>query len=242
VRRLTTLTDELLDPALVDAARPLITYYDDLAGERIELSGATTANWAAKTANLLRDECDLEPGGTLAALLPAHWQTLAVLLAAWWCGAEVVDEPEGADVVCCDARGLPVALRSGAGAVLALSLHSLGAGLADLPAGVLDYAVEVRAHGDVFTPGPGAGAALRVAGTSRSVQDVLGSARAAAEAAGLNRSCRVLTGREWSVADGLVDVPLAVFSVGGSLVQCRNLDEAAVERRVAAERVTHRLG
>jgi uncharacterized protein (TIGR03089 family) len=241
VRRLSTLTDELLGPALADAARPLITYYDDVAGERIELSGATTANWAAKTANLLREECDLEPGGTLAALLPAHWQTLAVLLGAWWCGAEVVDEPAGADVVCCDPPRLPVASRSGAGAVLALSLHSLGAGLADLPAGVLDYATAVRAHGDVFTPEPAAGSALQLAGTPWSVEDVLGSARAAAEAAGLDSSSRVLTAREWSVADGLLDVPLAVLSVGASLVQCRNLNEAAIERRLVAERVTHRL-
>ncbi|HEX4249647.1 MAG TPA: TIGR03089 family protein, partial [Pseudonocardia sp.] len=98
-----TLTDALLGPLLAaDAARPLVTYYDDATGERIELSGTTLANWAAKTANLMRDECDLEPGARVAVLLPAHWQTLVVLLGAWWCGAEVVADPAGADLVCCD--------------------------------------------------------------------------------------------------------------------------------------------
>ncbi|MDT7643714.1 MAG: hypothetical protein QOC75_714, partial [Pseudonocardiales bacterium] len=58
-----TLTENLLRPLLAsDPARPLITYYDDATGERIELSGTTLANWAAKTANLMRDECDIEPG------------------------------------------------------------------------------------------------------------------------------------------------------------------------------------
>ena len=36
-----------------DGTRPLLTWYDDASGERIELSVATAANWAAKTANLL---------------------------------------------------------------------------------------------------------------------------------------------------------------------------------------------
>ncbi|MBA2310991.1 MAG: TIGR03089 family protein, partial [Pseudonocardiales bacterium] len=71
-----SLTDELLGPLLRDdAAAPRITYYDDATGERVEVSGATLANWAAKSANLLREECDLEPGGRVAMLLPAHWQT-----------------------------------------------------------------------------------------------------------------------------------------------------------------------
>jgi hypothetical protein len=40
------------------------------------------------------------------------------------------------------------------------------------------------------------------------------------------------------VTDGL----LAVLVAGASLVQCRNADPAALERRAAAEKVTVRLG
>ena len=71
-----------------------MTYYDDATGERIELSASTLANWAAKTANMVRDEFALEPGGKVAVLLPAHWQSVAVLLGVWWAGGEVVLSPD----------------------------------------------------------------------------------------------------------------------------------------------------
>lgn len=235
-----TLTDALLGPILArDAARPLITYYDDATGERIELSGTTLANWAAKTANLLRDECDLEPGGRVAVLLPAHWQTLSVLLGAWWCGAEVVSSTDGADVVCCDADRLDVALAAEADVVVALSLHAFGAGLPGLPVGVVDYATEVRLHGDAFAPEHGAaGNAL----DGSAVAETLAAARKAADSAGLTEAARVLTTRDWSVADGLLEVPLAVLTAGGSLVQCRNAtSDEALDRRADSERVTRQL-
>ncbi|MET0997002.1 MAG: TIGR03089 family protein, partial [Mycobacterium sp.] len=70
------LTDALLGPILAaDPAGPRVTYYDDATGERIEVSTVTLANWAAKTANLLRDELGAGPGSRIAVLLPAHWQT-----------------------------------------------------------------------------------------------------------------------------------------------------------------------
>ena len=63
-----TVTERLLGPVLRDrAALPLITFYDDADGTRVELSAATVANWAAKTANWLHDECDLQPGDRLHA-------------------------------------------------------------------------------------------------------------------------------------------------------------------------------
>ena len=75
---------DLLDAALrADPARPLLTYYDDATGERTELSVATFANWVAKSANLLRDDLDAQPGSTLAVALPVHWQAAVVLQSAW---------------------------------------------------------------------------------------------------------------------------------------------------------------
>ena len=98
---------DLFDTALRrDAAAPLVTFYDDATGERVELSGATLANWVAKTANLLQEEFDVGPGSTVAVALPVHWQTAAVLLAVWSGGATVLDTAaeddrrlEAADVV-----------------------------------------------------------------------------------------------------------------------------------------------
>ncbi|PBC79521.1 uncharacterized protein (TIGR03089 family) [Streptomyces sp. TLI_235] len=44
-----------------DPSRPLITFYDDSTGERVELSAKTFDNWVAKTANLLQDELNAGP-------------------------------------------------------------------------------------------------------------------------------------------------------------------------------------
>ena len=76
-----TPADLLRSALAADPARPLVTYYDDATGERVELSVATFANWVAKTSNLLQGELSAEPGDRLALLLPAHWQTAVWLLA-----------------------------------------------------------------------------------------------------------------------------------------------------------------
>jgi uncharacterized protein (TIGR03089 family) len=224
------------------AARPLITFYDDATGERVELSGTTTANWAAKAANLLREECDVEPGSKVALLLPSHWQTAAVLLAAWWCGAAVVAEPGDAEWVLCDADRVDLALASGpAGGVVALSLDAFGKGITGLPAGVVDFATEVRLQGDEFVPWeqvPDSAPALDGA----TVGEVLASARARASELGLSRTDRVLSTLDWNTAEGLRDGLLAVLAAEASLVQVRNPDEAAMARRAGTERTTVRLG
>jgi uncharacterized protein (TIGR03089 family) len=237
-----TLTAALLAPYLVGAAaaRPLVTHYDDATGERVELSGTTTANWAAKAANLLRDECDVGPGTPLAVLLPAHWQTAAVLLAAWWCGADVVAEPDVAEWVLCDAGRVDLALAAEpAGGVVALSLDPFGKGISGLPAGVVDFGPEVRLHGDDFAADRMPDTVPALAGGT--VAEVLADARARAVRLGIGPEDRVLSTLEWSTVDGLGDGLLAVLAAGASLVQCRNADPAALEHRAAAEKVTVRL-
>ncbi len=242
-----------LTAALLDAtsARPLITFYDDATGERVELSGVSTANWAAKAANLLRDECDVEPGSTVAILLPAHWQTAAVLLAAWWCGAEVLpcrsdtvspaDSVGPADLVLCDTERLDLALAAAPGnGIVALSLDAFGKGLTGLPAGVIDFATEVRLHGDDFVPwAPVPDSAPALAGAS--VAEVLADARSRAATLGLASGDRVLSTQDWSDPDGLGDGLLAVLAAKASLVQCRHPDLTALPRRATTERTTHRL-
>ncbi|HEY2764367.1 MAG TPA: TIGR03089 family protein [Pseudonocardiaceae bacterium] len=221
-----TITDAVLGPLLrTDPAGPRITHYDDGAGSRVELSGATLANWAAKTANWLRDELDVQPGDTVAVLLPPHWQTAGVLLGAWWCGATVTLSAAGAQVALCGVSAIAEA--SGADEVAAVGLDALGMGVRALPPGVRDYATEVRVHGDTFTAGasgPGA-------------EQVLGAARARAAMLGLTTGDRVLSTQGWDGgAPG--EVLLAVLAADASLVQCTGTDPATLERRRAAERVT----
>jgi uncharacterized protein (TIGR03089 family) len=219
-----------------DPAGPRITYYDDATGERIELSTVTLANWAAKTGNLLRDELGAGPAARVAVLLPAHWQTAAVLFGIWWIGAQVVLDGAAADIALCTADRLSEADDAvGAGEIAVLSLDAFGKPVADLPVGVTDYATSVRVHGDQVSPERHPGPAL----DGRSVADVLVDAQASAAAQGFTAGDRVMSTARWDTADELTANLLAVFAIGASLVQVANPDASALDRRRQTEKVTH---
>ncbi|WP_396906071.1 TIGR03089 family protein [Mycolicibacterium phlei] len=231
------LTSAILDPLMAsDPAGPRITYYDDATGERIELSTVTLANWAAKTANLLRDELGADPSTRVAVLLPAHWQTAAVLFGIWWAGAQVVLEPgTEAEIALCTADRLADADEAvGTGEVAVLSLDPFGKPVPDLPVGVTDYATAVRVHGDQVVPERHPGPAL----DGRSVDEVLAAARESAAAQGITATDRIMSTARWDTADDLIANLLAVFAAGASLVQVANPDPAALDRRRQTEKVT----
>lgn len=248
--QLTTLTGAILDPMLrADPVGPRITYYDDATGERIELSAVTLANWAAKTGNLLRDELGAGPASRVAILLPAHWQTAAVLFGVWWIGAEAVlpdtlpDAGEAAaDLALCTAERLDeadtaVSAAVSGGEVAVLSLDPFGRAATDVPIGVTDYATAVRVHGDQIVPEHHPGPAL----AGRSVDEILADCHRSAAARGLVSGDRVLSSASWSRPAELVDGLLAIMAVGASLVQVANPDPAALTRRVETEKVTRVL-
>lgn len=217
-----------------DAARPLLTFYDDSTGERVELSGATTRNWVAKVANLLVDGLDCRPGDRIAVLLPLHWQSAVVLLGAWTAGVGVTNDPTDADVVFAAGTALPVAVEAAPLQVVGLSLRPLGGGLVDVPAGVLDFATEVPAFGDVAVPAPLPGPAY----DGVSAADLVGQA----QAAGHSPAERVLTTVAYGTQPGLVHGLLAPLAVGGSAVLCRHADPTLLAARAAVERVTATVG
>jgi len=238
-----------------DPVGPRITYYDDATGERIELSAVTLANWAAKTGNLLRDELGAGPASRVAILLPAHWQTAAVLFGVWWIGAEAVlaDGAAGpadfdrmylrsASVALCTIDRLDEAdsaLTSTApgGEVAVLSLDPFGGPAPDLPIGVIDYATAVRVHGDQIVPERHPGPAL----AGRSAEEILADCEISAAARGLTSKDRVLSSASWPGPGELVDGLLAIMAVGGSLVQVANPDPSALQRRIETEKVTRVL-
>ena len=237
------LTDALLDPLLgTDRMGPRITYYDDASGERIELSTVTLANWAAKTANLLRDELGAGPDSRVAVRLPAHWQTVGVVLGVWWIGAEVVLAGESADIALCTADRLAEADEAAAGGsmtgeVAVLSLDPFGAPVPDLPVGITDYATAVRVHGDQVAGERAPGPAL----AGRSVEEVLAAAQRSAQTSGLTAGDRVMSDRPWSTDQELIDNLLAVLAAGASLVQLSHPDPAVLDRRRVTEKVTRTL-
>ncbi|RMI35099.1 TIGR03089 family protein [Nocardia stercoris] len=228
-----TLTDALLQPILArDGAGPRITWYDDATGARIELSAITLANWAAKTANLIRDEFGLLPGARVAVLLPAHWQTAAVLLGCWWAGTDVVLDPDpDAELALVTADRIDDADQIPE--IAALSLDPMGLPVRGLPVGITDYATSVRVHGDQFAPS-GTGPAL----AGRPVSDILTAATESAARQGFTAEDRVLSTAAWDTAEELIDGLLAVYAAGASLVQVANEDRAGRDRRIASERIT----
>ncbi|WP_055591337.1 TIGR03089 family protein [Streptacidiphilus griseoplanus] len=236
-----------------DPARPLVTFYDDGTGERVELSVRTFDNWVAKTSNLLQDELGAGPGDTAALLLPAHWQTAVWLLACWSVGVTAAPggDPAAADLVVSGPDGLEAA-QACSGERVALALRPLGGRFPQRPAGFLDYATEVPAQGDRFAPyspvdpdAPALSIAADGAEHRLTGEETVRQARAGAARLGVGPGDRVLSTLPYDSWEGLEAGLLAPLAAGGSVVLCRNsgaLTAEQWEKRIASERVTVRLG
>uniref|UniRef100_UPI003C7DD9F0 TIGR03089 family protein n=1 Tax=unclassified Streptomyces TaxID=2593676 RepID=UPI003C7DD9F0 len=240
-----TPADLLRSALAADPARPLVTFYDDATGERVELSVATFANWVAKTANLLQGDLAAEPGDRIALLLPAHWQSAVWLLACSSVGvvAEVQGDPAGADLVVSGPDTLDRA-RACRGERIALALRPLGGRFPQAPEGFADYAVEVPGQGDRFAPyapvDPAA-PALTVGTVSMTAEQLVARSREDAAELGLGPGSRLLTGRTYDTWEGLSAGLFAPLVAGGSVVLCRHLDRLDADglaKRVESERIT----
>ena len=246
-----TTTENTTFPATVasalreDAARPLVTFYDDATGERIELSVTTYANWVAKTASLLQDELDVERGARVLVDLPTHWLGAVWLGACWTIGAaittDVGEEPTVDLVVCGPDAPRRYAVQAPGTAVVALSLRPLGGRFTEpLPEGVLDYGAVVLAQPDAFVaydPVAADDAAWERGGGALSQRDLL---REAAERPLLERHGRLLTDLNPCSPEG-VNTLLSPLLLGGGAVWVANPDPATWQRRYDEERATAQL-
>ena len=228
-----------------DATRPLVTFYDDASGERVELSVATYANWVAKTAGLASDELDLERGGLVLVDLPTHWLGAVWLGAAWTLGLVVTDDRSlagQADLVVCGPDGVErYAAHASRVPVLALSLRPLGGRFSEtLPTGVTDFGAVVLAQPDVFVavdpPAPSDPAWRDGSGTSTQADLLAQAARSGAVTTG----GRLLTDVNPCTHSGQQTL-LAPLVHRASTVWVRHPDEAAWPARVEQERATAEL-
>ncbi|PSK97075.1 uncharacterized protein (TIGR03089 family) [Murinocardiopsis flavida] len=236
--------------AAADPVRPFITAYDHESGGRVELSYATFGNWVAKTSNMLVDGFATQPGDRVALALPVHWQTLVWLVACWSTGTVPVlvegDAVPEADVAVADAARIGAALDTGANEVVGASLHPLGAPMADLPSAAVDYAVEVRGHGDLFRPtAPADPSAVALeepgAGTRSGAELVALATEKAAEwrLTATDRVAIITTGSD-SVAPlgpGLAHFVAALHG-SAALMLSPDIDSATLQSRLGMERVT----
>ena len=217
-----------------DPAQPLLTLVDGPA--RVELSGATAANWVAKTAHLLTTA--LGAPGRVGVLLPLHWQAVTLLLGAVTAGAEVVVPRSPAGLAGCGsafttAAAAATALDAGVDEVLAVSTAPLGGRLPDLPVLVLDAGRELPVHGDTWT-GP----------LSRSwAVEVDGRAATGLPRLPLGQADRVLTALDPRTPVGLLTGLLGPLQAGSALVLCPVLPAgAALAALLSAEGVTAVVG
>jgi uncharacterized protein (TIGR03089 family) len=227
-----TVVDALATVIRTDATRPLFTYYDDATGERTELSGATLANWVAKTANLLVDGLGLGTGDVAAVALPPHWQTAAVLLGCWSAGLAVDLEPSSSGAAQVGFAAADRLDQIRADETYALALDPFGLGFrTGAPAGAQDFNEVVRPYGDQFSPAVPVGPRTQALSNGGTHADLVAAAPPAEPGA------RLLIDADahpdpvyWLVA------PLLA---GASVVLCRNLDRARVSERLAAERARY---
>jgi uncharacterized protein (TIGR03089 family) len=224
-----------------DAAQPLISYLG-ADGARTELSVRTFENNVAKAANLLRDDADVGAQSRVALLLPPHWQVSVWLGACAMTGCTAWLDGDPADPTVDVAVLGPGALDAAhAPLTLASSLHPFGLPFTTpLPAGVLDAALEVRVHGDRFTPYDdvtGGSPWLRLGDRAWTQSEALADAADLASSLGLTSGGRLLCARALDDVSilALLAVPLAV---GGSVVllDAAGLDESAIAAVAQRER------
>ncbi len=246
-----TLTDLFTQAVAKDPARPLITYYDRRTGERTELSGTTLSNWVSKTANFMRDDLMLESGGTVAIALPPHWQTTAIILAAWELGCGVVEPSlsEPVDALFCGQPRLMELADAAAREIVVSSLHPMGLGVQARPDHVIDYTTEVRNHGDHFTayaPVDPMSLAVTAGTLSLTHQSAAQAAQRLAEQIGIRADDRILMIAQSVVDAGPLTWLAAPLAAGASIVLVSaDLDpelDAWLTSMAAQENVTASLG
>lgn len=196
-----------------DGGRPFLTWYDDVTGDRVELSVATTANWAAKIANYLSAELDVEPGEPVVVLPAPHWTTAVVLLGAWTAGGWV---------------------QFGGAATVEFVADAMGMGLSRL--------VGAQPDDVVLAAAVSAEPALTIGERTWSHDELRHAAVHGAQMHGLDATSRVLSVLGYDTVDGLDAGLLVPLAAGGSVVLVANADEGKLAEKVATEKVTHTAG
>jgi uncharacterized protein (TIGR03089 family) len=233
----------------------LLTYCDDLTGERVELSEAALAGWVSRTIGMLRGSCGLGAGDRMGVLLPPHWQTAAIVLGGWSAGLAISFRPLATAGLSVIGPGADASLDAvfvardrvdswledvpDAPHRFVLGLAPGVAELTEVPAGYRDYLTEVSqfstsalVDAPVLPSDPAS-----VDGTTFREWENL--ARGFAVHLGLRPGDRLLV--DASAREHPAMWLLAPLSVGASVVLCANLDKSTIDSRASAERATRIL-
>ena len=190
-----------------------MTYYDEASGERTELSVRSLANWVAKTHFLLTDELGLGVGSRAYLALPAHWISVPAVLGCLTAGLALDVRPVARRRRVHDRRGpdgVPTCMRSTRRAA------AVGWGATRRRTATSDYVAAVRPQADAW------GRCACAAGPSDECVDGRTRARGRRGQSRSPAGARVLSTRDWTTLDDVVDTLLAPVVAGGSVVYVRN--------------------
>lgn len=221
---------------------PVVTHVDGRDGTRTELSAVSLENAAAKIANALRDEFDLEAGAVLGLRLPVHWQRAAWCAGAWTAGCIVDVEGDDVDLLVTGPSEAAQASRRVASPIAVVSLHPFGLPVeADLPPGADDVTLAVRQQPDAYLYDAPSGAmpAFRGPAGTLTQDEVLQRGRELAAAWGLAAGGRLLV--DDSAVDGWLAslaVPLAADAAVVLASHVTDLEALAVQERATARAVS----
>ena len=129
------------------ASHPVVTWISDEG--RVELSVITLANGISKASNLLRDQCEIGSGSSVAIDLPAHWQSCVWIGATHSVSATVSLNDEPTDLQITSSVDSVSQAHSESGIV---SLHPFGMPVTLEDPFLINLSADVRMHGDQFSP------------------------------------------------------------------------------------------
>jgi len=224
-----------------DGGLPLVTYVDAASGERTELSAASVENAAAKIANALRDEFDLEAGSVVGLHLPLHWQRATWCAGIWTAGCIVAPGTRDADLLVAATTTVRAVSHDATAPVVVASLHPFGLPVTEeLPVGCTDATISVRQQPDayLFEPPQATTAALLIDGSEVDQAELLDAARRRGGDWGLGTGGRLLVDDATSGPDAWLAAIAVPLACRASVVLVRGDGDAVADQ----ERVTARAG
>jgi len=189
---------------------PVITYINVPLAERVELSGPSLTNVAAKIANALVMEFDLEPGDTVHLSLPWHWQR-----AAWQAGCYTA----GITPQFTEPTDLSGSVRLG-DEQFAVSMHPFGL---PLPGVANDITPLIQAQPDALLIAPDSSTAL------------LEEAAAYARDHGVQMHDRIIVRADDSRDDRLLPLAVPLAMQGSLIMLCGSAADTAIEEGATRE-------
>ncbi|MDY3127510.1 MAG: TIGR03089 family protein [Corynebacterium sp.] len=232
------LLSHLLD---ADPAAPRLTVYEKASGARMDFSAQTLDNWAAKIANMVEEELELDHDSQVLIDLPVSWQAAVIALGCIAAGVnyDLTDSTTGdqegkstADAVFTSLNksayyldgSFLSASTGGVVDVVIVSSDPFGRGVTEtggeIPPGTIDFGPTVRFYGDAY----------------------FGTTTPLPEAVSVEPSNQRLLSTGWHDKDSFARAVLSPLAGGGSAVVVSGLVSTTdLDRIAAAERTTATL-